>query len=60
MRTKVYRVFGHDVRTGVKFDSVHVAYGELGAIDKHAQTVARLVPQFDADYWVIDFIECSD
>ena len=60
MREKVYRVFGHDMRTGYRLDSVHVAYGEIGAVDKHAQTLLKLYSQFDADYWIIDYIECQD
>lgn len=63
MKEKVYRVHGHDTRTGVSFVSVHVAYGENGengAIDKHAQTLSKLYPAFDPDYWVIDYIECKD
>ena len=60
MKQKVYRVYGHDMRTGEAFDSVHVAYGEIGAIDKHAQTLCKLFPAFDPDFWVIDYIECQD
>ena len=60
MRKHVYRVYGHDMRFGYCFDSVHVAYGEIGAIDKHAQTLVKLYSQFDPDYWVIDYIEFQD
>ena len=40
LRKKVYRVWGHDDRTGYKYDSVHVAVCKVDAIIKHAETVA--------------------
>ena len=60
MKTKVFRIWGHDVLTGETFDSVHVAADVKQAIAKHESTAFVLGKTQDTIWWAIDHIECQD
>ena len=57
---KVWRVYGHDTRTGEALYSVHdVALDENNVIYEHLNSASIIVPDFDLCYWVIDNIKCG-
>lgn len=60
MKTKVFRIWGHNFLTGIECDSVHVAESVKAAIAKHERTVLKLGKTDDLKWWVIDHIESQD